>query len=285
MTAKKTPAKKAIYMKNGESTELKSTESTEISVSQQLAEFQADSNSSSPMTMDDLQTPVLTVLQKGSPQIDKSEPEYIEGAEAGMICNTLTGELFNNDHQDLFVIPVSYRKSYLEWKPDRGGFVKDYKEDLSIETKATRNDKGMLELENGNLLTLTAEYIVLIVDELTHTTQAAVIRMSSTQLKKSRQWNTLITQRQLKGNDGKFFPAPFFFTVWRLTTTQEQNDKGKWFGWKIAKYKDVNDQDLQNGMDYYAAAKALYQSIQQNTANINAKYSDENNNSDDENVM
>ena len=44
---------------------------------------------------DDLAIPRLDLIQQLSPQIDKSSPKYIEGAETGHIFNTLTGEVYD----------------------------------------------------------------------------------------------------------------------------------------------------------------------------------------------
>ncbi len=57
----------------------------------------------------DLLIPRLTILQKMSPQIDKSDPKYISGAEYGDFCDTGTGEIF----KDLVVVPCFFAMVYL----------------------------------------------------------------------------------------------------------------------------------------------------------------------------
>jgi hypothetical protein len=74
--------------------------------------------------------------------------------------------------------------------------------------------------------------------------------MKSTQLKKSRKWNSMLMSTKLMGKNGPFTP-PMYSHVYRLTTQAESNDKGKWFGWEIEKVGAVEDKNV------YAAAKAF----------------------------
>ena len=60
--------------------------------------FEADANQGlGQLGMDDLAIPFLRILSDTSPQIKKRDPLYIEGAESGMIYNTLTKEIFDGD--------------------------------------------------------------------------------------------------------------------------------------------------------------------------------------------
>ncbi len=43
---------------------------------------------------DDLALPTINVLQTLSPICDKTKPQYVEGMEAGMMYNTVTGEAY-----------------------------------------------------------------------------------------------------------------------------------------------------------------------------------------------
>jgi hypothetical protein len=68
---------------------------------------------------DDVTIPRLAIVQSGSPQRKKKDEKYIDGADEGMIFNTVTNELYKDS---LEVIPCGYRKTYVEWVPrDKGG--------------------------------------------------------------------------------------------------------------------------------------------------------------------
>jgi len=63
----------------------------------------------------DLALPFLKVLAQLSPEVNKRDGKYVEGAEAGMIYNSVTGELYNGV-EGINVIPCYYKLEYLEWK-------------------------------------------------------------------------------------------------------------------------------------------------------------------------
>ena len=90
---------------------------------------------------DDLALPFLKILGQLSPEVNKRDGKYVEGAEPGMIYNSVTGELFNGE-KGVPVIPCYYKLEYVEWK-DRGkdgsgAPVNIYPSSSDIITKTTR---------------------------------------------------------------------------------------------------------------------------------------------------
>ena len=70
--------------------------------------FEADANAGSQnMTQDDLALPFLKVLGQLSPEVNKRDGKYVEGAEPGMILNTVTNEVFDGA-KGIDVLPVFY---------------------------------------------------------------------------------------------------------------------------------------------------------------------------------
>ena len=64
--------------------------------------FEKDANAGlKNLGMDDLAIPFLRILSDTSPQIKKRDPLYIEGAESGMIYNTLTKEIYDDFYQQV----------------------------------------------------------------------------------------------------------------------------------------------------------------------------------------
>ena len=81
--------------------------------------FEADANQGAQnIAQDDLALPFLKVLGQLSPEINKTHSKYIKGAEAGMILNSVSGELFDGE-EGIEVLPVFYKRQYIEWQ-DRG---------------------------------------------------------------------------------------------------------------------------------------------------------------------
>ena len=65
---------------------------------------------------EDAATPFLVVLQSNSPQCKKSDARYVNGAEEGMFCHTLTKRLYDG-RAGLEVIDVFFEPLILRWKP------------------------------------------------------------------------------------------------------------------------------------------------------------------------
>ena len=202
---------------------------------------------------EDLALPFLKILGQLSPEVNKRDGKYVEGAEPGMIFNSVSGELYDGV-KGINVIPAFYKLEYIEWK-DRGEgpgapvAIYDSSSDVMSKTKPDANYKD--RLPNGNYIEKTASHFVIITGDSPST---ALISMKSTQLKISRKWNSMMSGIKLKGKNGLFTPASFSHT-YRLKTTQMSNDKGTWFGWEVSKVGPITDQSL------YQQAKSFSESI------------------------
>jgi len=213
----------------------------------------------------DLALPFLKILAQLSPEVNKRDGKYVEGAEAGMIYNSVTGEL-HNGVEGINVIPCFYKLEYLEWK-DRGEglgapvAIYASSSDILSKTKPDANYKD--RLPNGNYIERTASHFVIILGDSPST---ALISMKSTQLKISRKWNSMMNGLKLKGKNGLYTPASFSH-IYRLKTTQMSNDKGTWFGWEVSKVGPVSDSSL------YQQAKTFSENISK--GNVKAKHGDD----------
>lgn len=182
---------------------------------------------------DDMSIPFLRILAQLSPQVNKRDGAYVEGAEAGMIYNTVANEAYDGD-EGILVVPCYYNRRYVEWKPREkgGGYVSSYDPDDKIVHTTYRDDRGNDMLPNGNLLSNTAQFFVLLLSA-DGTPTRCLITMTSTQLKKARKWVTQMQSRTAVGKNG-IFVLPMMSQVYRLRTVEERNDKGSWFGWEVS---------------------------------------------------
>lgn len=191
----------------------------------------------------DMSIPFLKILQDLSPEVKKSKNEYIEGAEVGMICNTVTNELY----QSVSVVPCHFNFVVNEWKPNRGGYV------------ATHQD-GSPELERAkkanpvNDFVDTANWYVLI------NTPAGwswgVIAFTSTQLKYSRKMMTRLQSIKMQGKNGEFTP-PLFAHIINASTTLETKDNNEWFSWKL----ELSEKKTPDIEGLFVKAKEYYEQI------------------------
>ena len=214
---------------------------------------------------DDLALPFLKILGQLSPEVNKRDGKYVEGAEPGMIFNSVSGELYDGV-KGIDVIPAFYKLEYIEWK-DRGEgpgapvAIYDSSSDIMSKTKADANYKD--RLPNGNYIEKTASHFVIINGDSPST---ALISMKSTQLKISRKWNSMMSGIKLKGKNGLYTPASFSH-IYKLKTTQMSNDKGTWFGWEVSKVGPITDASL------YQQAKSFSESISKGA--VKAKHGEE----------
>ena len=204
--------------------------------------FEADANKGSQnISQEDLALPFLKVLGQLSPEVNKRDAKYVEGAEPGKIINTVTNELFD----EIQIVPCHYKRQYIEWQ-DRGTStgapVAIHEADSDIISQTTRGKDYKDRLANGNYLENTASHFVLTVGDNPST---ALISMKSTQLKVSRKWNSMMMGIKMQGKNGLFTP-PTYSHIYTLKPVQMSNDKGTWFGWDVAKVGPVKDAGIYN---------------------------------------
>jgi hypothetical protein len=204
-------------------------------------DMEADANQGAQnISQEDLALPFLKILGQLSPEVNKRDGKYVEGAEPGKIINTVTNELFDK----ISVVPCHYKRQYI---PP----VAIHDADSDIVSTTTRDKSFKDRLPNGNYLDNTASHFVLVLGK---TPSTALISMKSTQLKVSRKWNSLMMGIKLQGKNGLFTP-PTYSHIYNLSTVQMSNDKGTWFGWEVEKMGPVEDKNI------YGMAKAFATSV------------------------
>lgn len=184
---------------------------------------------------EDLQLPRIDVLQALSPQINKKKDSYIEGAEVGMLFNTLTGELYK---EGVSITPVTFVKRHLVWvdrKKDsegglRGVFDTPEQAEAFIEEQA---DEDKLEA------VATAEHLVLLDDGT-----EVILSMSKSRMKVSRRFNSLV-----RLNAGDRFSRRYM-----LTSVDDKSSQGEFQNIAVAN-------DGFPSEDVYLKAEALYEAI------------------------
>ena len=213
--------------------------------------FEADANQGTQnISQEDLALPFLKILGQLSPEVNKRDGKYVEGAEPGKIINTVTNQLYDS----LEVVPVFYKRQYIEWQ-DRGTStgapVAIHEADSDIISQTTRGKDYKDRLANGNYLENTANHYVIYLND---TPQQAMVSMKSTQLKVSRKWNSMMMGIKMQGKNGLFTP-PTYSHIYKLKTVQMSNDKGTWFGWDVEKVGPVGDKNI------YDMAKSFATSV------------------------
>jgi len=204
--------------------------------------FEADAGQGiANIKQEDLALPFLKVLGQLSPEVNTREAKHVEGAQPGMIINTVTNELYDGE-KGIQVLPVYYKRQQIEWQ-DRGESkgapvnIYDAGDDIP---KTTRDKSNKDRLANGNYLENTVSHFVVLLGK---TPTTALISMKATQLKISRKWNSMMMGIKMQGKNGLFTP-PTYSHIYKLKTVQQSNDKGTWFGWDVSKVGPITDKGI-----------------------------------------
>lgn len=175
------------------------------------------------ITTSTMAVPFLRILQKGSPQLNEKKPEYIADAKSGMLFNTVTKELYGTS---IGVIALKFEHMYIEWLPDRGGFVQYHSPENALRL-ASDTTFGHWKAANGNDLTETYAYIVMI--EGKEHEGIMVLSLAGSSIKVAKEWNRLMTT-QIMDNGKKAMP---YYIIWKMATEYKENEKGDWYQPKV----------------------------------------------------
>jgi hypothetical protein len=198
--------------------------------------------------------PILKLLQNGLAEGQKRNQAYIEGAEPGMLLNTVTKKVYDGS-KGIDVIPCHYKLEYQEWSDFGTGTGRPeqiYPDTSDVLTKTTKDQLNKDRLPNGNYILTVGNHFVIILDG--GSSETALICMSSTQGKISRKWNSMMMSITLNGKNGVYTP-PSFSHSYKLKTVLNSGKGNQWYGYNVEKIGPVQDQAV------YERAKQFYQSL------------------------
>lgn len=190
--------------------------------------------------VEDIAVPRLEIVQSVSPQLEKGNAEYIEGAKVGDLINSVTNQVYG---KEVFVVNVFYTKQWLVWKDRKkgGGFFGAYPSPAEAEDRM-KQEGGK---EAGLEVLDTPTHMCLLVDTARGAVDEIILSMPRTKAKVSRQWNSMI---RLTGQDR-------FARVYRVTTTLETNKRNeKYYNYVVSNCGTPAPQ-------LYAHAEKLYNAL------------------------
>ena len=171
------------------------------------------------ITQNTMAIPFVRILQKLSPQLDKQKPEYVPQAEEGHFFNTITKEVYGSSFT---CIALKFERVYIEWRPNRGGFVGYHSVD-NAERLAVDKTFGNWTTKDGNLL--QENYVYLLIIEGHENEGLVVLSLSSSMIKMAREWNRLMLTHVMD-NGQKARP---YYLVWNIRSEYRSNEKGNWY--------------------------------------------------------
>tara|TARA_R110000823_G_scaffold314647_1_gene444246 strand:- start:3748 stop:4521 length:774 start_codon:yes stop_codon:yes gene_type:complete len=217
-----------------------------------ITTLERDAGQGLDMGPEDMALPFLKILSGNDPVLDE-----IETARKGDLYNTVTGVAFKGK-EGVRVVPCAYQRRFIKWAPRGSGNgaptgIYEQGQPRPKTKRSTEDNKDYCVDGSGEYIEETHQHFVLLVND-DGTRETALMALKSTQLKKSRKWNSMIASRTLPGKNGPFTPARFSY-IYRITTSSEENSKGSWHGYEISLEGLIEDGSL------YARAKAFADSI------------------------
>jgi hypothetical protein len=195
--------------------------------------------------------PLIYVLQTNSPSVNKRGDAYIQGAEPGHFWLRNSLNPIRDGAEGIAVIPCEMVRTWIEWLPNRGGFVARH--DIppqDMVTKLVRGDDGrersVLQRESGNILQDTREFYVI------EHGFPYVLPCTGTKHTFARSWQSMFHQFR-HPKTGKIMSA--FTRKYRLTTVPMSNAVGEWFGLKFQDMGEVTISEYNEAKAFYYAVK------------------------------
>ena len=208
---------------------------------------------------DSVAIPRLKILQKSSPECDEDKAEFMDDAKPGMLINSVTKRLYDKD-EAIQVIPCAYDKRYNIWidRDAGGGLVESLPTAAGKELIRTlpRNEKGVPITEEGHLVVDTREHFFLILNT-DETVDAVVSSFTSTKVKKSKVWGTLMSLARFPSAPS--FRPPMYAFVYDLRTVLETKEQYTYYNWDIQRAFPV--MNLPNGRELTDASKVFHDAV------------------------
>jgi hypothetical protein len=228
--------------------------------------------------------PFYRILQSNSPAV-AGPVGRIAGAEAGMIINTATQEIFEASQGVMFV-PSVRDHNFAKFTPrdSGGGFKGLFPADDNIvadcraradrlykEGKRPQDSRfGRLPCGDGDELIETYYLFGHFIAEETPLPRRGVVAFASTQIKAYKGMVAKLLSMTTLVN-GRHVPFPLWAHRWRLTVVPQKNKKGDFWGWKVELWNQSSAASILEPKDaLYLAGKDFY--LEWRGGNVAADY-------------
>lgn len=209
--------------------------------------------------MEDNVVPLVYLLQANSKVALKGHERYVEGAEGGSIWlrNEPAEDSLIDGEEGMVFLPCYFTKCWIEWLPDRGGFVARHAErPTSASLEDVEGDDGRIRkvwrMPSGNSVNESREFSGFVARDgrlLPYT-----IPLSGSGHMVGRNWMTALGN--LKTPSGK--DAPIWANYWRLRTKLRTVGENSWYQFEITKEGTIQS------MNEFNLAKALHDAFANN---------------------
>lgn len=212
-----------------------------------LADLEADQKDIQTFSADQMIIPRILLLQDLSPQVKTRDPEYIPGAQPGLICNGLTGSL----DTEITFIPSLFTVRYMAWRPRPTGGLVDPDVDPST---LGRYDKVGVATWIGSMIPAgktdpvnveineTPEWAGIVVGADKRRIPA-VISFVATKSKVARKMNTAVSMFEIETPEGSR-RTPAYYQQFRIGSALEVIGENEFYTYTAVHEGLCKDKDL-----------------------------------------
>lgn len=196
------------------------------------------------VTINDLVLPRVEVLQALSPQLKKTDPQYIPNAEQGIIFNTVSGDLYGSQ---ITIVPVVFKREFILWQSRKsgGGFRGAF-------ATAEEAEDERQSLENpGDLEVVETHVNFVLIVHPDGRTEEAVLSWSKSKRKCSRKLNSLV----------QMVNADRFARMYKITAVPVNGPKGEYWSFDVSPIGFVSRPLYDAAMKSYEAIKRGERSV------------------------
>lgn len=201
---------------------------------------------------EDMLLPRIGIVQSLSPERNKKDPSYINGAEEGMMFNSITRELITSG---VLAVPIYFRKEWILWKirKEGGGFKGVFQTEVDAVKERNTMD-GTIDVVD------THQQFCLVSVDKGKTWKEAVISMSKSNASASKAWNSDIRIRCADSNGTPVCDR--FATIYAVEAVEKTNEKGTFYVFNVKFVGFVGDQSL------YKRAELVYEAIRSGNKDV-----------------
>ncbi len=192
---------------------------------------EGDTRGTENITRNDIKPPALKLAQAMSPEVKRSEPEFVKDLREGELFNSITKEIYGEGPVHLvFINFLGTRKVVLDGNVPEGDPRTDFTftvvgdKQVRVKPKATKFKDFLVQLyidgRDGQLMTLS---------------------LKSTQLKKAVNLTTIFSGSKL----------PTFAHLIEAQAVPEHKGANAWYGWKLTPVGYVSEAQFEDASKIY----------------------------------
>lgn len=196
--------------------------------------YEADAGAGVSSKADDRLLPFVLILQKGSPEVNKQDPKYVEGAEPGMFL--MRGSA---PKPTMWVQPLVMQKKIVEWGVPRGtGMLGRYdKLPEGLTEQKRKNQIIKWTSEGSEFIDTRYQYVNIVGEDKTVT--PAVISFSGTGHSRWKEWNMQMGTKHLQNGA----VAPSYSNLYKIGTKWTKNAMGDWFAFTVLESRWITPEE------------------------------------------